>query len=233
MLKFKIDSEAFEALNEVEKTFYSQSDDGFQLQVEGATDKSKLDEFRASNVELMKKQKELEGVDLTKYQSMLETERKIRDKELIDKGEFDTLIKERTQALTNDWEGKYTNTTNQLNDYKSKYEGLVSKHEIEGAAFKSFGTHNIRPDANDAIMAQIKSTFSLDNGQVVAKNGDTILAGANGNLTIDEFVAQQPDFMRVANDAGRGDRSKNEPAMSQGTSSRDKIQSGLSKMLSK
>ena len=233
MLKFKLNQEDFDKLNDVEKTFYAQSGDGYQLQVEGATDKTKLDEFRASNVDLMKKQKELEGVDLAKYRAMEETERKVRDKELIDRGEFDTLIQERTQALQQDWEGKYTNATSQLEEYKSKYETTVSKHEIEGAAFKAFGAHNIRPEANEAIMAQIRNTFSLDNGQVVAKSGDSILSGVNGNLTIDEFVSQQPDFMRIANDPGRGDRNKTEGVMSQGNSSRDKITSGLSKMMSK
>ena len=43
MLKYTIDTESFELLNDVEKTFYAQSGEGYQLQVEGATDKSKLD----------------------------------------------------------------------------------------------------------------------------------------------------------------------------------------------
>lgn len=233
MLKFKIDKEAFETLNDVEKTFYSENDEGYQLQVEGATDKSKLDEFRASNVELMKKQKELEGVDLSKYRAMEEVERKLRDKELIDKGEFDTLIKERTQALQQDYEGKLNTTAQQAEEYKSKYESVVSKHEIEGAAFKAFGAHKIRPEASDALLAQIKTTFALDNGRVVARNGEEILSGENGNLTIDEFVAQQPEFYRIGNDPGGASREKGSPAMKQGNSSRDRITSGLGKLMAK
>ena len=66
MLKFKIDSENFTALNEVEQSFYAQSGEGYQLQVEGAADKSKLDEFRATNVDLLKQQDALKGIDVAK-----------------------------------------------------------------------------------------------------------------------------------------------------------------------
>jgi len=66
MLKFKLSVEDFDALNDLEKSFYAMSGDGYQLQVDGATDKSKVDEFRASNVELLKNQEAYKGVDLVK-----------------------------------------------------------------------------------------------------------------------------------------------------------------------
>ena len=78
MLKFKLNSESFTALNEVEQSFYSKSGDAYLLQVEGGVEKSKLDEFRSSNVEHMKKAELYKGVDLEKYHAMEEQERQLK-----------------------------------------------------------------------------------------------------------------------------------------------------------
>lgn len=235
MLKYKLSKEDFEKLDDAVKAFYAADGDNYVLQAEGAVDKAKLDEFRQSNVDLLKKQKSLEGVDLDKYNSMLETERKIRDKELIDKGDIDTLIAERLAAQTSDFEAKLANAQGTATQATEKYHALVSKTEIEGAAFKAFGAAKIRPDAHDAVMAQIKSKFSVgEDGSVIAKDGDKILTGADGNLTIAEFVESQPDFMRVPNTPGAGDGNEHgKSPMSQGSTSQEKIQSGLKELMNK
>lgn len=220
MLKFKLDKEAFDKLNEVEQTFYAMAGDGYQLQVDGATDKSKLDEFRASNVDLLKQQEAFKGVDLDKYRKLEEQERKLRDKELIDKGEFDTLVLERTNSMSADYQSKIDNLTNQLNESSAASNKMQAKFEIEGAATKAFGEHKINPDAFDSVMAQIKSKFSIDSGNVVAKDGDNILAGADGNLTVSEFVASQPEIFKIQSSGGNGNGSNNQVA-SNGTAKRD------------
>ena len=235
MFKYKVSNTDFEALDDTTKAFYKADPTGenYTLQVEGVADKSKLDEFRSANTELLKAQKGLEGINMEKYNTMLETERKVRDKELIDKGDFETLINERLASTTSDFTAKLNTATTQSADYKNQYEQLVSKHEIEGAALKAFGEHKIRPEAHNAVMSQIKSTFSVDNGVVIGKEGDSILTGDNGNLTISEFVNSQPDFMRVPNSPGNGDgNSNNQPAFN-GKSSTDKIQSGLASLMNK
>lgn len=204
MLKYKLDSAAFDKLNDVEKTFYAQSGEGYQLQVEGAADKSKLDEFRSSNVELMKKADQFKGVDLEKYNAALEKERQLRDKELIDKGEFDTLVAERTNSMKSDYEAKLEAQAKQLSELSSSNSSIISKYEIEGAAVKAFAEHKISPDAFEAVMAQIKNKFIIDNGKPVAREGDKILTGANGNLTVSEFVASQPEIFKIQSSGGNG-----------------------------
>ena len=235
MLKFKVSKEEYDKLDDAIKAFYKADGDNFMLEAEGAVDKSKLDEFRQTNVDLLKKQKSLEGVDLEKYNNMLETERKIRDKELIDKGDIDTLIEERLAAQKSDYEAKLVTAQGNAETATGKYHSLVSKTEIEGAAFKAFGLAKIRPDAHDAVMAQIKSKFSVgEDGMVIAKDGDKILTGADGNLTIAEFDESQPDFMRVPNTPGGGDGNDHgKPPKEQGTSSQEKIQKGLKELMDK
>ena len=229
MLKFKIDSENFTALNEVEQTFYAQSGEGYQLQVEGAADKSKLDEFRATNVDLLKQQDALKGIDVAKYRAMEEQERKLRDKELIDKKDFDGLISERTNSLKSDYEAKIQALTSQLNDSTGNYNTVVSKYEIEGAAVKAFTEHKISPDAFDAVMSQINNKFSIDNGRVIAKDGDNILSGSNGNLTVSEFVASQPEIFKIQSSGGNGSGNNSNAGMS----NPDSLRAAYTKMLSK
>ena len=233
MLKFKLDSESFDKLNDVEKTFYAQAGDGYQLQVEGATDKAKLDEFRASNVDLLKQQEAFKGVDIEKYRKLEEQERKLRDKELIDKGEFDTLVTERTQAISSDYEAKINNVQSQYEQLLNSHNSYVSKTEIEGEAIKAFSAHKINPDAFDGVLAQIKSKFTVDNGQVIAKDGDTILTGADGNLTVSEFVASQPEIFKIQSSGGNGQGNNNAQPQAQGKTSREKISSGLAQMMNK
>jgi hypothetical protein len=233
MLKFKLDQEAFGKLSEAEKTFYAQAGDGYQLQVEGATDKSKLDEFRQTNVELMKQQEQFKGIDVEKYRKLEEQERKLRDKELIEKGEFEQLVQERTAALENDYQAKLNNMQAQLDETTNKYTTTVSKYEIEGAASKAFAEHKIAPEATEAVLAQIRSRFVVDNGQVIAKEGDTILTGADGNLTVSEFVASQPEIFKIQSNGGAGQGNKGNEPMQQGRSSQDRIKSGLAARMSK
>tara|TARA_R100000541_G_scaffold28160_2_gene37479 strand:+ start:2235 stop:2942 length:708 start_codon:yes stop_codon:yes gene_type:complete len=232
MLKYKFNKDEFDGLSDELKALYSQDGENYILQAEGIADKSKLDEFRANNTELMKKNKQFEGVDLEKYNALQETERKLRDKELTDAGKIDTLISEKTAALTNDFNGKLENMTNQMTDWKNKYDNLATRHAIDGEAQKAFVEHKIRPEAQDGIMAQIKSKFSIDEtGVAVGRDGDKILSGSDGNLTIGEFVSNQPDFMRVPNSpgggngGGGGNQNQNE-----NVSSVDKIASGLKTM---
>lgn len=232
MLKFKIEKDDFDSLNDVEKTFYAESDGAYQLQVEGAADKTKLDEFRATNVDLLKQQEQYKGVDLEKYRELEARERQIRDKELIDKGEFDTLVAERLEATRNDYEAKLQNATGQVGEYEQKYNSLVSKYEIEGAATKAFAEHKINPEAYEAVLTQVKSKFTIDNGQVIAKDGDTILTGSDGNLTVSEFVANQPEIFKIQSSGGAGRGADSGQPMAQGKSSGEKIRAGLAARMS-
>jgi len=227
MLKFKIDSEAFEKLNEVEKTFYAQAGEGYQFQVEGAVDKSKIDEFRKKNIDLLQKQEQFKGVDLAKYRELEERERKIKNKELFEKGDIDALLEDNYKARDADWSAKNNTLSTENEELKKVNSSIISKYEIEGAAAKAFATHKINPDANDSVLAQIRAKFSVDNGQVVAKDGDSIIAGTNGNLTVDEFVGSLPEIFKIQSNGGQGKGNDSNQSMSQGKTSADRIKAGL------
>ena len=229
MLKFKLDSENFTALNEVEQSFYSKSGDAYLLQVEGAVEKSKLDEFRSSNVEHMKKAELYKGIDLDKYHAMQEQERQLKDQELIKSGDIEGLVTQRTNSIVSDYEAKISTLNEQVKNSNSNHDTVVSKYEIEGAAVKAFSEHKISPDAFNAVMSQINNKFSIDNGRVIAKDGDNILAGSNGNLTVSEFVASQPEIFKIQSSGGNGSGNNSNAGMS----NPDSLRAAYTKMLSK
>ncbi len=229
MLKYKIGKDAFDDLSDLEKTFYKADGDQYQIEIEGVVDKARLDEFRSSNVELLKEAEKFKGVDLDQYRDVMEQQRKIRDKELIDKGDFDTLLTESTNSMRSDFEAKIATLTEDNESITKKYNALVTKHEIEGAATKAFTEHKISPDAHDAIMAQIKGKFSFDGTQVIAKNGDVIEAGENGNLTVAEFVKGQPEMFKVQNIGGGGQGATGKPAATSVMTSTERIAAALKK----
>lgn len=229
MLKYKLVKVDFDKLEDAQKALYKQDGDDYILEVEGATSKTKLEEFRANNVLLTENAKKFENIDLDKYKQFQETDRKLRDKELIDKGDFETLVSERLAAHTSDANAKIETANNLAAETTLKYNTLIDKVEIEGAATKAFASHKIRPDAQSLIMADIKSRFSVDNGAVIGKDGDKIMTGKDGNLTVDEFVSNQPEFTRVPNNSGggNGNEGDNTPGMNKGNTSTDRIANGL------
>lgn len=227
-LKFKLTTEAFAALSEAEKTFYKQDGDVYVLDVEGAVDKSKVDEFRSNNIELQKKLDAFKGVDLEKYNQMSEQEKKLRDKKLIEAGDIETIVNERIAAIKSDYDGKLATATSEAEALRKTHNDLFTKYEIDGAAHKAFATHKISPDAQEAVMAQIRLRFSVQEGQVVAKDGDKIARGKNGNLTIDEFVAGQPEIFKVSSTGGKGRGSNVQQPAERPKTALEKIQSGLS-----
>jgi len=233
VLKFTIDQESFDGLQEPMKALYEQKGESYNLLVEGAVDKSKLDEFRQTNVELLKQQEAFKGVDLNKYRLLEEQERKLRDKELIDKKDFDGLINERTNSMKSDYEAKLQALKADYEGLSSNHHSIINKYEIEGASSKAFTAHKIDPDMHEAVTALIKSKFVVDNNQVIAKNGDSIELGANGNLTIDEFVASLPERFKIQSNGGGGQGNKSPGVFSGDKSSKQKITDGLNALMKK
>ena len=120
--------------------------------------------------------------------------------------------------------------TEQFTDVNSKYNNLISKNEIEGAATTAFSKYKINPEANQAAMAQVKAKFSINGGSAVAMDGDKIETGANGNLTIDEFVSNMPECLKIQSKGGNG-QGGNGHHQNANTTSQQKIAAGLGKLL--
>ena len=140
MLKYNLDETTFNTLDEAHKTLYTKGDNGYQLQVEGVVAKSKVDEFRNSNITLQEQLKKFDGVDLDKYNAALEADRKLRDKELIDKGDFETLFKERTATLESNFTAQIQTLTADKERLEGESKSSKIKQNINDAALAAFAT---------------------------------------------------------------------------------------------
>ena len=230
-MKFNITKAEFDALSGELQKLYKANGDGYQMQVEGAVDKAKLDEFRDNNTKLQGDLKKFEGVDLDAYATMTETQRKLEDKKLIDSGDIDGLIEKRLAAITADHDGKMAAVVAKLDSANANTSTLLTRYEIEGAASKALAENKIRPEMCDAVTALVKSKFALENGVAVAKDGDNYVQGASGNLTISEFVASQPDGFKIGSGGGGANGSNGDGGQSNaGMTSTQKIAAGLRKL---
>jgi hypothetical protein len=235
MLKYKLDQTAFDSLSEAEKTFYKQDGELFVLQVEGATDKGKVDEFRQNNIEANNKISALElkykGIDLDKHAEYMAQEAKFKDAKFIDAKDFDGLKASYVEGYKSDFEAKINNLTQQLSESNNNNSSIISKYEIKDATTLAMTAHKISPDAHDAIRAQINNKFSVVNGSVVSMNGDKIELGADGNLTVDEFVANQPEIFKLQSNGGGGQGNENNTPQRKESTSQQKIHSGLKRLM--
>jgi len=198
--------------------------------------KSKVAEFRTNNIELQKRVDELSNkfkdVDLESYSEMQEIARQKRDKELIDAKQFDVLIEERTKALKSDLEGKLSQKEQALAEAMTTLESVQARYEIEGAASKAMAEFRINPEMNDAVLAMVKTKFSIQNGSVVSMLGQEIEAGSDGgNLTVNGFIKSLPDSFKIqstgSNAKGGEIVGGMKPSTSRGI---DAIRAGLAKL---
>ena len=102
--------------------FYEEKDGKFVLSVEGMTEKAKLDEFRNSNIELRKQLEDVsatadafKGLDPQKAREALKKLEGFEDKDLMDKGQFDKLLKKKESELTGKIDALTKHATEQEN----------------------------------------------------------------------------------------------------------------------
>lgn len=167
-LAFKIAK--LEDVAEAFRPLYVKTTDGtYQLEVSGAVDKSVVDEFRTKNIELLKDAEKFKDLNPAKYQELLELDRKRQEKELLDKGEIDTVVNNRVQAMRSDYEKQVAELTKSGQTMTKQLETLLIDNAIRAAATKN----GIRPEAVDDVLLRAKTVFSIREGKVMALDGES------------------------------------------------------------
>ncbi len=185
-LKYKLDN--LDGLDEALKGLYSQGSDGkFYLDVDGVVAKERLDEFRQTNVDLMKKIDSVKDVDLEKYKAWEEEHRKKAEGELINAGKVDELIEQRVKAMKDDYEAKIKVYEDRISTDNRRLEVLLIDNEVRAAAVKA----GVAPSAVDDVLLRAKTVYSVKDGLPVAldSKGQTIY-GKDGQtpLAIPDWV---------------------------------------------
>ena len=180
-----------ETLDGVDKALhglYTQGDDKkYYLGVEGMVSSSRLEEFRTNNIDLKKALEKFEGINPDRYREMAETERKLKEKKMIDAGEIDKVVAERVAAMKADNEKVIGDLTKSNESLTARLSSVLIDSAVKSAAVAA----GVVSTAVDDVVLRAKTTFQVKDGNVVALNDKgEVVYGKDGTtpLTIGEWV---------------------------------------------
>jgi hypothetical protein len=173
-----------------QQSLYVERDGAWLLDADGVVEKSKLDEFRTTNVALMKERddltKKFEGIDPEAVRTLAEEKQRL---ELLAQGhkpeEVEKIIEKRLKVARADWDkqhGVVVAERDALHGRLSAIQAVVNEATKRG----------LRPTAIPDITARARMTFKLVNGIPQAFDGDgqTARTGKDGvsPMTLAEWV---------------------------------------------
>lgn len=166
-MKLKAILDSLDGLDENLAGLYTKREDGkFVLEVDGLVDKSKLDEFRTTNVKLMKDLDKFKDVDPVKYAELMREHQKIQEKEWIEAGEIDKVVEQRVTQMRTDFESRETGYKTNLQSMTSQLEKLLIDNNVREAAIKQ----GVRPTAVDDVLLRARTMFKIKDGNAVPFN---------------------------------------------------------------
>lgn len=180
--------ESIENLEPTVASLYEKTEDGkFRLNVEGVAPREKLDEFRNTNIDLLKKLDSFKGIDPNKYQTLIGLEKKLTDKELIEAGKVDEVVQSRIQSMRVEHE----QTTKQLNDQLIVSNRQLESLLIDSAVRMQAITQKVIPSAVDDVMLRARNSFKIIDGKAVPHADDKPIYGKDGvnPMGVDEWIS--------------------------------------------
>jgi hypothetical protein len=189
-LKASLDADEYEKLPEQLRDFYTGSkEDGYTLNTDDKSLRSKLDEFRATNVTLKREQEELRAalekfkdIDPTKAkaaQEALDFLEKNEEAQLIKAGKFDEVIAKRTEKMSQSFAQKEEQYKKQIGDYEKKYGETSSKYKslrLDTEFSNLFrGLASVKKGAESDILRRARDSWDInDKDEVVFRDENAL-----------------------------------------------------------
>lgn len=207
MFKFIIDS--LDQVAEGHRQFYVKNEETgkYQLQVEGAVPRAKVDEFRNNNITLTNEVTGLktqlaafEGIDPAKW-----SEYKTKAEAFKGDQDIDKIVTQRLEAATAQHRETVQKLTNDLNSTTSDYHNTLIGNEVRTAAMKA----GARPDALEDVVRRATGTFSVVNGKAVIQKDGQVVYGSDGVSPMSSFewaknLAKDAPYFFSENQGGGG-----------------------------
>src|SRR5215475_11003186 len=192
-LKFKY--KAKEEVPAESQSLYVERDGGWVLDVDGAVDKSKLDEFRTNNIaltnQLAEQKKRFEGIEPEEVKKLAEEKRKLEEAQQLKGGEVDKVVENRLKTAKTEWDKQFNAVTAERDVLNSRLTAIQIDQEVITVATKK----GLRPTAIPDITAKTHVVFRLVDKAPRAYEADdqTVRVGKDGitPMTLDEWVDQQ------------------------------------------
>lgn len=232
-LKLQYDTE--DEVPEAAKALYAERDGKWQLTVEGVVSKTRLDEFRTSNIQLRKEVDTLKAKmgglttedieELKRQAAEVEAEKqRLKEQQLLDEKKIDELIAERTKKVIEDRDKGFKERDAKLETTTRRLRHLTITTELH----KSATALKIEPWAIADAVALGERVFELgDDGKVLAYETATdgtrhVRYDEQGEpLTIQGWLAEQvalrPGWMPAS--AGGGAHHHNGDSRTRGAAS--------------
>jgi hypothetical protein len=192
-LKFKFKSK--EEIPTEHLPFYAEREGGWVLDVEGAVDKSKLDEFRSTNVALLKERDELkkrfEGIEPEQVKALAEEKRRLEEAAQLKAGEVEKVVEGRVKSVKGELEKQVRTLTAERDALTARLTSIQIDQGVLTAASK----RGLRATAIPDITSRARGVFRLVNGVPTAyePDGQTVRVGKDGvmPMTLEEWVDAQ------------------------------------------
>ena len=192
-LKFRVKSK--EDVPAEQLPLYVERDGGWVLDVEGAVEKAKLDEFRANNLALLQERDELkarfEGIDPDEVRNLAEEKRRLEEQQALKAGEFEKVLEARLKTV----KGEADKQLGALAGERDALTARLSAIQIDQAVVSEATKRGLRATAIPDITARARMTFRLVNGvpQALEADGQTVRVGRDGvtPLTLAEWLDAQ------------------------------------------
>lgn len=227
-LKFVVDS--VDGLSADIAALYVKNQDGkFYLDVDGAVSKTKLDEFRENNVQLLKNLEKYKDVDPAKYAELLVLQTKANEKKLIDAGEIDKVVEQRVGQMRTTYTTEIETLKGANQVAQRQLESLLIDSAVRDAATKS----GVRATAVEDVLLRAKATFRIKDGVSTPVDASgNVVYGKDGAtpMTVVDWTASlkthAPHLFESSQGGGAGGSGKVSGDASK-LSANQKIQAGL------
>jgi hypothetical protein len=171
---------------------YVERDGAWILDADGVVEKSKLDEFRTTNVALLKERDDLkkrfEGIDPDEFHQLADDKRKLEEAQQVKAGEVDKVIEARLKTARAGWEKEHGVVVAE----RDTLHGRLTAIQIDQAVVTEATKRGLRPTAIPDITSRARTNFKLVNGvpQAFEADGQTARMGKDGitPMTLAEWV---------------------------------------------
>jgi hypothetical protein len=181
------------------QSLYVEREGAWTLDAEGVVEKAradelrtKLDEFRTSNVTLTNENLELkkrfEGIDPEEVKRLGEEKRRLEEEQRLKEGKFAEVMEARLKNAKADWEKQITTVTGERDGLNARLTAI----QIDQAVVSEATKRGLRSTALLDVTSRARQVFRLVNGvpQAFEADGQTVRAGRDGitPMTLAEWV---------------------------------------------
>jgi len=192
-LKYKVTNK--EEVPQDQLPFYTERDGALVLDVEGAVERTKVDEFQKEKFSLLSQLDEVkrryEGIDPEAVRKLEAEKQKLEEQQALKAGEVERVIESRLKSFQ-------TVHEKQVKDLASERDALIarlSEIQIDQGVVGAATKRSLHPTAIPDITARARRVFRLVNGEATPyeADGKTVKLGKDGvnPMSLDEWLDQQ------------------------------------------